>query len=127
MPSTSVNILELEGVTKVFRGRTVLDALSLSVRRGEALAVLGASGSGKSVLLKLLIRLLEPDAGSVRFDGRDLALLSEQGLDAVRARMATRCVSCASRAPATECDHQQCQTHEISWLAGTVGEARATT
>jgi len=87
MDTSPVNILELEAVTKAFHGRTVLDALSLSVRRGEAMAVLGSSGSGKSVLLKLLIRLLEPDAGSITFDGRDVALLPDDALDTVRARM----------------------------------------
>jgi phospholipid/cholesterol/gamma-HCH transport system ATP-binding protein len=86
MPSR-VNILELDRVTKAFRGRTVLDDLSLSVRRGETMAVLGTSGSGKSVLLKLLISLLKPDSGSIRFDGRELAILPDEALDAVRARM----------------------------------------
>jgi phospholipid/cholesterol/gamma-HCH transport system ATP-binding protein len=87
MPAGDAYILALEGVTKAFHGRAVLDDLSLSVRRGEAMAVLGASGSGKSVLLKLVISLLKPDAGSVRFDGRDLVPLGEDALDAVRARM----------------------------------------
>ena len=81
------NFLELEGVTRSFHGTKVLEDLTLSVRRGEVLAILGASGSGKSVLLKLLMGLIKPDAGSIRLEGRDLAPLSEEALYPVRARM----------------------------------------
>jgi len=81
------NFLELSGVAKSFHGKQVLQDLSLSIRRGESLAILGASGSGKSVLLKLLVGLLKPDAGSILFEGRDLVPLSEEALYPVRARM----------------------------------------
>jgi phospholipid/cholesterol/gamma-HCH transport system ATP-binding protein len=92
MQPFDANILEIEGVTKLFHGRAVLEDLSLSVRRGEAIAVLGASGSGKSVLLKLVIGLLKPDAGSIRLDGTDVVPLADVApradtLDAARTRM----------------------------------------
>jgi phospholipid/cholesterol/gamma-HCH transport system ATP-binding protein len=81
------NLLELTGIAKSFHGKTVLEDLTLFVRRGEALTILGASGSGKSVLLKLLMGLMKPDAGSIRFDGQELVPLSEEALYPVRARM----------------------------------------
>jgi phospholipid/cholesterol/gamma-HCH transport system ATP-binding protein len=81
-------LLELDGVTLAFDERVVLEDLSLSVERGESLAILGPSGSGKSLLLKLLIGLIKPDAGRVCFAGRDLVPLSEQALAPIRARMA---------------------------------------
>ncbi len=54
-------VLRLEGVTKAFGPNLVLDHLNLSLTQGENLAILGRSGSGKSVLLKIIIGLLEPD------------------------------------------------------------------
>jgi len=66
----------------------ILEDLALNVARGESLAILGPSGSGKSVLLKVLIGLIKPDAGSVRFAGRDLVPLSEGEIAPIRARMA---------------------------------------
>ena len=65
--------LELRDLWKSFGTRQVLRGIDLAVGRGESLVLLGASGSGKSVLLKHLIGLLKPDRGSVLVDGRDLA------------------------------------------------------
>jgi ATP-binding cassette, subfamily B, bacterial len=66
----------LEHVTVSFdRGAPVLDDVSLHVSAGEVVAVMGASGSGKSTFADLLLRLIEPDAGRVYLDGRDLRAL----------------------------------------------------
>ena len=65
--------IDLEGVTKRFKGDTVLDAVSLSVAEGETLALFGPSGAGKTVLLRLIAGVIEPDGGSVRLQGRDMA------------------------------------------------------
>ena len=81
-------LLELDGINLAFDRRVILEDLALSVARGESLAILGPSGSGKSVLLKVLIGLIKPDAGSVRFAGRDLVPLSEGEIAPIRARMA---------------------------------------
>jgi len=70
-------IVEVRGLCKAFGPRTLFDELSLSIRRGETLTILGGSGSGKSVLLKTIIGLVEADRGSIVIDGQDLVPLSE--------------------------------------------------
>jgi len=64
-------MIVFEDVRFTRRGRVVLDNLSFTVERGETMALVGRSGSGKSTALKLIIRLLEADAGRVTVDGRD--------------------------------------------------------
>jgi osmoprotectant transport system ATP-binding protein len=64
--------LEVSGVTKRHGGRAALDAVSLSVGQGEFVALVGPSGSGKTSLLKSINRLVEPDDGTIRIDGRDI-------------------------------------------------------
>src|SRR5688572_20295990 len=65
-------VIELDGVSKRWDGAVALDSLTLSVRPGELLVLLGGSGSGKTTALKLVNRLLEPTAGTVRVDGEDV-------------------------------------------------------
>jgi phospholipid/cholesterol/gamma-HCH transport system ATP-binding protein len=67
----------VEGVVKRFSGHTVLDGISFTVAHGETVAILGRSGTGKSVLLKTVIALLDPDAGKVTVLGQDLHALPE--------------------------------------------------
>jgi phospholipid/cholesterol/gamma-HCH transport system ATP-binding protein len=81
-------LIRFEGIRKAFDRRSVIyDGLSLSVRRGETLALIGGSGVGKSVLLKMLIGLIRPDAGSIFFDGLEITHLSEAKLLPVRKRI----------------------------------------
>jgi phospholipid/cholesterol/gamma-HCH transport system ATP-binding protein len=70
------------GVKQVYRG------LRLVVRRGEVLTIVGGSGVGKSVMLKMLIGLLKPDAGSIKFDAREVTTMNERQLSEVRRRIA---------------------------------------
>jgi ABC-type Fe3+/spermidine/putrescine transport system ATPase subunit len=67
--------LELDRVAKSFAGTPVLRAVSLAVEQGEVVALLGPSGSGKTTLLRLLAGFEQPDAGSLRLDGRDVTAL----------------------------------------------------
>ena len=71
----------LEGVTRCHGDRPVLDRIDLSIAPGELVALVGPSGSGKTTLLKSINRLVEPDAGLVRLDGRDVR---EAGLAELR-------------------------------------------
>lgn len=77
--SVPVPAVRVDGLAKSFAGRTVLDGVDFSVADGETLCVLGRSGTGKSVLLKTIIALLDPDAGRVEVLGRDLHALDERG------------------------------------------------
>ncbi len=77
----------LEGLSKAFGPKVVLENVNLSVEDGETLAVIGASGVGKSVLLKMIVRLLEPDAGRVLVDGEDVGQLRREALYALRRRV----------------------------------------
>ena len=84
--SAGAPVLEMTGLTMRFRQQVVLRDISLAVARGETVAVIGESGCGKTVLLKLLIGLLRPTKGLVRFLGRDLASLGEAELSRTRLR-----------------------------------------
>ena len=66
-------VIELEGVEKRYGAQVALAAVSLRVGRGEFVALVGGSGSGKTTLLKTINRLVEPDAGQVRIEGRPAA------------------------------------------------------
>jgi phospholipid/cholesterol/gamma-HCH transport system ATP-binding protein len=79
-----IRIAELQ---KAFGEQKVLNGVSLQVRRGETVAVLGRSGGGKSVLLKLIIGLQTPDAGSINVAGKEITKLEEGQLNEVRKRV----------------------------------------
>jgi len=71
--------ISLRGVAKSFGPKKVLQGIDLDVARGESLVVIGGSGSGKSVLLKCILGLIQPDAGSIRIDGEETVDLSDRG------------------------------------------------
>jgi phospholipid/cholesterol/gamma-HCH transport system ATP-binding protein len=77
----------LDHVSKSFGNRQVLHDLSISVTPGQALCILGRSGTGKSVTLKLMIALLRPDAGQIRIAGDNIAELEGEQLSRVRRKM----------------------------------------
>jgi phospholipid/cholesterol/gamma-HCH transport system ATP-binding protein len=72
---------------KSFGTQKVLNGISMAVNRGETMAVLGRSGTGKSVLLRLIIGLEKPDSGSVLIHGRDITGLNLDQLGAIRMKM----------------------------------------
>ena len=80
--------VHIEGVHKAFDGKRIYDGLDLDVRRGETLVVLGPSGVGKSVLLKLIIGLHRVDAGHILVGGVDVTTLGERQLREVRRKAA---------------------------------------
>jgi phospholipid/cholesterol/gamma-HCH transport system ATP-binding protein len=80
-------VVAVEDVCKAFAGHKVLDGISLHVARGETLAVLGRSGTGKSVLLRLIIGLEIPDAGSIRIHGQDISGLAMDRMGTIRKKM----------------------------------------
>jgi phospholipid/cholesterol/gamma-HCH transport system ATP-binding protein len=85
---TNESFIHFRRVRKAFGQKVVYSGLDLSVERGAALTVVGGSGVGKSVMLKMLIGLLKPDAGSVRFDGQEVTAMSERQLSQLRQRIA---------------------------------------
>ena len=72
----SATILELDRISKRFGGTVAADALSLAVQKGEFFTFLGPSGSGKSTVLRMIAGLEEPDGGTIRIDGQDVAAVS---------------------------------------------------
>jgi phospholipid/cholesterol/gamma-HCH transport system ATP-binding protein len=80
-------VVAVEDLHKSFGSQKVLNGISLAVNRGETLAVLGRSGTGKSVLLRLIIGLEKPDSGSVRIHGQDIAGLDLDQLGEIRKKM----------------------------------------
>ena len=77
----------LKNLRKSFGSQTVLNGIDLQVRRGETLAVLGRSGTGKSVLLKLIIGLQKPDSGSIQVHGEEITELSLERLNEIRTKV----------------------------------------
>lgn len=80
-------LYQLKNVRKSFGDNHVLRGIDLEIREGETLVVLGGSGTGKSVLLKILIGLTQADEGAVVFDGKDITHLKEREYYAVRKRV----------------------------------------
>lgn len=77
-------MIEVSQIKKSFGDQMVLNSVSFSVKEGESVAIIGRSGTGKSVLIKHLVGLLSPDEGSVRVDGQDLVGMTERQLLGVR-------------------------------------------
>ncbi len=79
--------LAVEGLSKSFGAQKVLQGFNLKVAHGETVAVLGRSGTGKSVLLRLLIGLQKPDAGCIRVQGQEITALEGKPLNEIRKKM----------------------------------------
>jgi len=80
-------LIEARNLTKVYGAARVVDDVSLTIRRGETLGLVGESGSGKSTIARMMLRLIEPTAGTVRFDGVDVLAANATQLRALRRRM----------------------------------------
>ncbi|MCS6971634.1 MAG: ATP-binding cassette domain-containing protein [Turneriella sp.] len=87
MPSeTQIPAIELCGIRKVLAGQVVHDGLDLKVARGKTTVVVGASGAGKSVMLKYILGFMQPDSGDVRIDGQSILGLRETAMKKIRSR-----------------------------------------
>ena len=76
----------LDNVSKAFGDNQVLDGVTLTVEPGESVAIIGQSGSGKSVTLKCILGLVQPDGGSIKIDGEEVIGLRGRELDRMRAK-----------------------------------------
>jgi phospholipid/cholesterol/gamma-HCH transport system ATP-binding protein len=86
-PNDTEPIVALDKVSMRFGEHSVLRHVEIRVPRGKTLAIIGESGCGKTVLLKLVVGLIHPTAGVVRFEGKNLRELRESQLIALRLRM----------------------------------------
>jgi phospholipid/cholesterol/gamma-HCH transport system ATP-binding protein len=80
---TATPKISLRGVTKSFGAKPVLRGIDLDVAAGESVVVIGGSGTGKSVLLKCILGLMQPDAGSIKIDGEETTKLSDSAREHV--------------------------------------------
>lgn len=80
-------LIELENVRKAFGPKVVYESLNLEIHEGEAITVIGGSGMGKSVMLKMLIGLLSIDGGEIRFNGEVISNASAKKMREVRRRI----------------------------------------
>ena len=77
-------ILEIKNLKKSFGDKAVLNGFNLELFEGENLVIMGRSGSGKSVMIKCLVGLMEPDSGSIEIMGKNIANLTQIDLDEIR-------------------------------------------
>jgi phospholipid/cholesterol/gamma-HCH transport system ATP-binding protein len=87
MPEFSGPMIDFRNVSIAFNGRPVLEHVSFHVDRGQTLCILGRSGVGKSVSLRMLMGFLKPDSGTIYVEGQELCGLSEEGMRAIRKRV----------------------------------------
>jgi phospholipid/cholesterol/gamma-HCH transport system ATP-binding protein len=80
-------VITIRGLEKSFEQNTVLRGIDLDLYQGENLAVLGRSGTGKSVLIKIICGLLKPDAGEVKVFGQEITHITEKQLQEIRVRI----------------------------------------
>jgi phospholipid/cholesterol/gamma-HCH transport system ATP-binding protein len=77
----------IRALRKSFGSQVVLDGIDLTIEPGKTVSILGQSGAGKSVLLKLIIGLQKPDSGTIEIQGRDIAKVSHEGLNEIRKKI----------------------------------------
>lgn len=80
-------VIDIQGLNKSFGSNHVLRRFSMRLNKGENVAILGKSGSGKSVLIKCIVRLIEPDDGSIQVFDNEMQELGQEQLDKIRARV----------------------------------------
>jgi phospholipid/cholesterol/gamma-HCH transport system ATP-binding protein len=86
-PGAGIAPLAVSDLHKSFGSQKVLDGVNLTADRGQVVVVLGRSGTGKSVLLKVIVGLLQPESGSIRIHGEDIAAMNMQRLNEIRKKI----------------------------------------
>jgi len=81
------NVIEIKGLKKGFDGHEVLKNINLTVQKGESIVVLGKSGQGKSVMIKCIVGMMLPDAGSLKVFGNEVAEMNEDKLKETRTKI----------------------------------------
>ena len=81
------SVIDIKDLYKSFGELSVLKGINLTIYKGENVAILGKSGTGKSVLIKIIVGLLKPDKGEVKILGQQVAELTEKDLNALRLRI----------------------------------------
>lgn len=87
MSETPTPKIRIRGLTKRFGDKLVLDGIDLDVMHGTSMVIIGGSGSGKSVLLKCILGLITPDAGTIEIDGQNVLALDRTDREALRAQI----------------------------------------
>lgn len=80
-------VIRVQDLCKAFSGKSILDGLTVDLPKGQNLGVMGKSGTGKSVLIKCIVRLIEPDSGLIEVFGKNMDELSAREIDEMRLRM----------------------------------------
>src|SRR6056297_3491747 len=80
-------VIEIRKLKKSFNGKEVLKGLDMELKRGENIAVLGKSGTGKSVFIKCMVGLIRADSGNIKVLGQELEKLNKQQLDKLRQKV----------------------------------------
>lgn len=80
-------LIRIKNLKKAFNKKTVLKDININIKRGENVVVLGKSGIGKSVLIKCIVRLIEPDGGMLEVFGKDVMSLGRRDLDELRKKI----------------------------------------
>jgi phospholipid/cholesterol/gamma-HCH transport system ATP-binding protein len=84
---SSIPKIRLRGLSKAFGDKQVLDGVDLDVQAGQGMVILGGSGSGKSVTIKSILGLIQPDAGTIEIDGRNVLTMSRREREALNDRI----------------------------------------
>ncbi|MCB8879589.1 ATP-binding cassette domain-containing protein [Acidisoma cellulosilytica] len=87
MSAADIPKIRIRGLRKAFGSKPVLDGVDLDVAAGTSMVVIGGSGTGKSVLLKCILGLIEPDAGRIEIDGQDILTLGRRARQDARAEI----------------------------------------
>ncbi len=81
------DFIRLEHIKKAFDKNVIYKDLTLDIRKGETITIIGGSGTGKSVMLKLMLGLMKPESGKILFDGEDVVEMDEEEIIKVRKRV----------------------------------------